>query len=74
MLGLEAQQQYLSYRAMLVAIVQKLFGALDGPAIRNANRGDSRESIHRTINPIFITCELKTANRLKPAIRNVLAP
>ena len=29
---------------------------LDGPAIRNANRGDSRESIRRK-KTIFITCE-----------------
>ena len=29
---------------------------LDGPAIRNANRGDSRESIRRK-KPIFITRE-----------------
>ena len=31
-------------------------GTLDGPAIRNANRGDSRESIRRKTS-IFIRCE-----------------
>ena len=44
-------------------------GSLDGPAIRNANHGDSRESIRRKI-PIFATFEAIRANRFKPAIRN----
>ena len=43
---------------------------LDGSAIRNANRGDSRESIHRKKNPSFITFEAVRAKCLKPAIRH----
>ena len=34
----------------------KPFAILDGPAIRNSNRGDSRESI-RGKKPVFVTCE-----------------
>ena len=47
----------------------KGFWALDGQAIRNANRGDSRESIRRKT-PIFIHLRAIRANCLKPAIRN----
>ena len=46
---------------------------LDGPAIRNANRSDSHESI-RAIdsqkNPFPHKVRTIRANRLKPAIRN----
>ena len=47
---------------------------LDGPAIRNANRGDSRESIRRkTIRrktlSYFHNVRAIRANRLKPEIR-----
>ena len=42
---------------------------LDGPAIRNANRGDSRESFRRKIG-YFRNVRVICANRLKPAIRN----
>ena len=47
---------------------------LDDPAIRNANQGDSRESI-RTNRfaekpPHFHDVRAIRANRLKPAIRN----
>ena len=41
---------------------------IDGPAIRNANRGDSRESIRRK--PHFHHVPAIRANRLKTAIRN----
>ena len=42
---LDAQQRYFSYRAMLVARVsQNSVVLLDGPAVRNTNRGDSRDS------------------------------
>ena len=43
---------------------------LDGPAIRNANRGDSRESIRRKKKNIFITCErfARIASNLRFAI------
>ena len=43
---------------------------LDGPAIRNADRGDSHESIRRK--PLFNFHNVRAirANRLKPAIRN----
>ena len=45
------------------------FLCLDGQAIRNANRGDSRESIRRKT-PIFITCErfARIASNLRFAI------
>ena len=42
------------------------FTHLDGPTIRNANRGDSRELIRRK-NPIFMTFE-RFARIVKPAI------
>ena len=45
------------------------FSAFDDPVIRNANRGDSRESIRRK-KPIFITCErfARIASNLQFAI------
>ena len=46
---------------------------LDGPAIRNANRGDSRESIcanRFAENLYFHNVPAIRANRLKTAIRN----
>ena len=46
---------------------------LDGPAIPNANRGDSRESI-RVNSPNFHNVQAIRANRLKPAIRNLQLP
>ena len=48
-------------------------GGLDGQAIRNENRGDSRESIRRK-NPYFHNVRAIRANRLKPAIRNFWPP
>ena len=47
--------------------------SLDGLAIRNANRGDSRESIRRKKN-IFHNMRAIRTNRLKPAIRKFSAP
>ena len=48
---------------------------LDGPVIRNANRGDSRELIRQNRfaeRPYFHNFRAIRANRLKPAIRNFL--
>ena len=45
--------------------------ALDGPAIRNANRGKQIDS--QKI-PYFHNVRATRANRLKPAIRNYLWP
>ena len=45
----------------------------DGPAIRNANQDDSRESIRRE-KPIFFNVWAIRANRLKPTIRKCLVP
>ena len=51
---------------------------IDGPAIRNANRGDSRKSIRANRlaekKPYFPSMRAISANRLKPAIRNFSPP
>ena len=47
--------------------------SLDGPVIRNANRGDLRESMRTNRfaeKPYFHDVRAIRANRLKPAIRN----
>ena len=54
-----------------------MFGDLDGAAIRNANRGDSRESIRTNRfaeQLLFRNVRAIRANRLKPAIRKFLVP
>ena len=50
---------------------------LDGPAIRNANRGDSRESIHTnrfTENPLFSECASDSREWHQTCDSQVLAP
>ena len=53
--------------------IQNAYFFLHGLAIRNANQGDSRESIRRKT-PIFITCErfARIASNLRVAIFNPL--
>ena len=57
----------MGYRLVVLRIV-------DGQAIRNTNRGDSRESIRRKKIYSFITFVAIRANGLKPAIRKFLVP
>ena len=58
---------YPARKLSLWAVIS--FLNLDGPAIRNVNRGDWRESTRRK-KTCFLTCRAIHANRLKPAIRN----